>query len=253
MIERLSLVDGVVAGFTDRRGGRSLGQYEAFNLSYDVGDNTENVTENREALFASLGCNVDWSWLKQVHGTQVLALSDEVDLTKDALIADASFTLQPGLVCSVMTADCLPVLITDRNAQFVAAVHAGWRSLAGGILFSTLHAVQKALLAEGKEYDCADVVAYLGPCISNRAFEVGGEVMDAFLKTEPEKSKKAFQLQRSGKYLADLVLLARNHLEQMGVSAISDSGLCTFEDSGRFFSYRRDGETGRMASFIYKI
>ncbi|MCY4045511.1 MAG: peptidoglycan editing factor PgeF [Cellvibrionales bacterium] len=246
MIERLSLVEGVVAGFTDRRDGQSQGKYARFNLSFDVGDEAENVEENRETLFSRLDANLRWSWLKQVHGTDVVNLPSAENLT-----ADAAFTLQKGQVCSVMSADCLPVLLTDQKARFVAAVHCGWRSLASGILFNTLRDVQKALLVEGEDFDASSVVAYLGPCISNRVFEVGSEVRTAFLKLAPEKAESAFSLRSNGKYLADLLLLARIHLEQMRITNISDSGLCTFEDAGRFYSYRRDGQTGRMVSFIY--
>jgi YfiH family protein len=159
--------------------------------------------------------------------------------------ADAGIASQPGTVCAIMIADCLPVLLTDRAGTRVAAAHAGWRGLSGGVIENTVDALREA------GADAAELMAYLGPAIGPAAFEVGADVRDAFVSRDPEAAL-AFQAHRPQKWLADLFMLARQALAHAGVSAVYGGGQCTFSDPARFFSYRRDKTTGRMAALIWR-
>lgn len=220
---------------TLRGGGVSQAPWDSCNLGDHVGDHPAHVAANREALRALLPdapC-----WLEQIHGT--LAVNAE-NGPKPA-IADAAWTRRSGRVCAVMTADCLPVLFCDRAGSVVAAAHAGWRGLAAGVLESTLVAMT---------VPASEVLVWLGPVIGPTAFEVGDEVRAAFVAGMPAASE-AFAHVGQGKWLADLDALARMRLQQVGVTALYGGGECTFSDPVRYFSYRRDGVTGRMATLIW--
>lgn len=221
---------------TTRAGGVSLPPYDELNLGLHVHDEPEVVRENRALLTALLP--EEPIWLEQVHGTKVLDL-DHPDFIPEE--ADAVFSRSPGKVCCVMTADCLPVLLTDRQGTVVGAAHAGWRGLLEGVIEKTV----KAMSAPPDQ-----VLAWLGPAIGPQAFEVGTDVREAFV-AEDRLSDAAFSKLHQGKYYADIYRLARRRLERVGVTAIYGGDLCTFHDEDRFFSFRREKKTGRMASLIW--
>lgn len=220
---------------TMRGGGCSPAPWGSFNLGDHVGDAPERVAENRKRLRAILP-NEPF-WLQQVHGNVAVDAEKHWGL----VAADASFTRRAGTVCAVLTADCLPVLLCDRAGTVVAAAHAGWRGLLAGIL-------EQALDSMGVHP--SEVLAWLGPAIGPLSFEVGVEVREAFC-AESTLSQTAFSPSGSGKWLADIYLLARHRLERCGVSSIYGGEACTVSEKSRFFSYRRDGVTGRMASLIW--
>lgn len=220
---------------TTRRGGVSSSPWGGFNLGDHVGDDPVQVAANRAALRRHLPDGP--GWLKQVHGIAAVDLAD----CPKAVEADASYSRVAGQVCVVMTADCLPVLFCDRAGTVVAAAHAGWRGLLDGILEATLDAMSA---------DAGEILAWLGPAIGPEAFEVGDEVRTAFVARDPAAAV-AFRTGQPGKWLADLEVLARQRLVQAGVTAIHGGGMCTVSDAERFFSYRRDGQTGRMATLIW--
>jgi YfiH family protein len=226
---------GVKSLQTTRRGGVSLPPWESFNLGGHVGDDPVAVAENRARLAAFLPAPP--CWLEQVHGVRVMNL----DHGHDGQPADASVSRVPGHVCVVMTADCLPVLFCDRDASVVAAAHAGWRGLLAGVLENTLAAMRVAP---------ARVLAWLGPAIGFDAFEVGEEVKVAFL-AQDSGAASCFRNVAPGKYHADLYALARRRLLARGVTAVFGGDFCVHTDKARFFSYRREGRTGRMASLIW--
>ncbi len=231
---------------TTRVGGVSRGVYSSFNLALHVGDDSSSVETNRARLRemtlsvsdAQVACAP--CWLNQVHGTRVV---DASIWTADdqAPEADAAYTRQAGSACVVMTADCLPVLLCDEAGSVVAAAHAGWRGLLAGVLESSIGAMGQA---NGK------LMAYLGPAIGPQAFEVGGEVRSAFVAKHAH-SAAAFKPCGQEKWLADIYLLARQRLEALGVEEIFGGSFCTVGDADRFFSYRRDRQTGRMVSMIW--
>jgi YfiH family protein len=229
---------GVCSLITTRRGGVSREPFASFNLGDHVGDEARCVHANRAQLGALLKATP--AWLNQVHGTQVV---DAARVDPGALppAADASFTRQCGVGCVVMTADCLPVLFCDDAGQVVAAAHAGWRGLLAGVLEATLAAMGAAPQT---------VMAYLGPAIGPQAFEVGDEVRAAFV-AQDAMAAQAFTPLPAGKWLADIYLLARLRLSGQGVERVFGGDFCTHSDSARFFSYRRDGQTGRLASLIW--
>lgn len=227
---------------TSRRGGNSSTPYDdgaggpGLNLGAHVGDDQASVAANRACLQAHLP--TEPVWLTQVHGINVVDAAQAAGVSE----ADASFTTQPRVVCAVLTADCLPVLFADRDGQTVAAAHAGWRGLAGGVLQKTVERMRAA--------GSKDIQAWLGPAIGPRRFEVGPEVRTAFVSVNPA-ADKAFRLQADGRYLANIYQLARVVLQGCGVSAVSASELCTVSEPAYFYSYRRDGVTGRMGSLIW--
>ncbi len=227
----------VRAAVTTRAGGASRAPYDTFNLATHVGDDPAAVRENRARLRAALLLPAEPVWLKQVHGVVM------VDAAQNGVEpeADGAFATQPGAVCAVLTADCLPVLLCNRAGTKVAALHAGWRGLAGGVI----EAGVKVLGVPGSE-----LLAWLGPAIGPASFEVGPEVRVAFIQRDTQAAQ-AFRGAREGKYLADIYQLARLRLLRLGVAAVYGGGFCTVTDSARFFSYRRDGATGRMASLIW--
>lgn len=220
---------------TRRGGGCSPPPWDGFNLGDHVGDEAARVAANRASLRALLPAEP--LWLRQVHGTAVR----DAAASGENCEGDASFARRPGAVCAVMTADCLPVLFCDRQGSVVAAAHAGWRGLLDGVLEATL----AAMAVDGR-----DVLAWLGPAIGPNSFEVGSEVRQAFVDRDPAAAA-AFAPGAPGKWLADLYLLARQRLQGCGVDAVFGGGECTFRQSDAYFSYRRDGVTGRMASLIW--
>ncbi|MGE8395895.1 peptidoglycan editing factor PgeF [Pseudomonas sp. BIGb0427] len=224
----------VRACVTTRSGGVSLPPYESFNLGDHVGDAPAAVAENRRRLTAEFG--IQPAWLKQVHGV-VVADADPGVIAE----ADASYSDAPGIACTVMTADCLPVLFCDRAGTRVAAAHAGWRGLANGVLEATL----KRLALPPEE-----VLVWLGPAIGPQAFEVGLEVRDAFTTVHPETAQAFVPGAQPGKLMADIYQLARLRLAARGVNAVYGGGLCTVSDP-RFYSYRRTPQGGRFASLVW--
>lgn len=227
--------DRVKTLVTTRAGGVSAVPYDGLNLGDHVGDDPASVALNRAILRAVLPAEP--VWLQQVHGIRVLDIDGGMGSTE----ADASVTHQVGRVCAVLTADCLPVLFCDCEGEVVAAAHAGWRGLLGGMLEASVAAMH---------IPAANVMAWLGPAIGAQAFEVGDEVRDAFIAEQPEASA-AFAAHRPGKWLADIYALARMRLLRIGVTRIYGGDACTYTDAARFYSYRRDGVTGRMASLIW--
>ncbi len=224
----------VRACMTTREGGVSPPPWASFNLGDHVGDDPAHVAANRARLRESLPAEP--GWLRQVHSPRVVELGREQNPE-----ADASFTREAGQVCAVLTADCLPVLFCDRAGSVVAAAHAGWRGLANGVLEATVAAMGVAP---------ADVLAWMGAAIGPQAFEVGEEVREAFITRHPEAAA-AFAPHAPGKWLADLYALARIRLGSVGVRSIYGGGRCTFSEAETFYSYRRDGVTGRMAALVW--
>lgn len=244
---------GVRAVFTTRAGGLSAAPYDSLNLGDHVGDLPARVAANRALLRQALGGRA--VFLQQVHGNEVLALDAATD---DGLQADACVTKEAGIACTIMVADCLPVLLAIADGVTVAAAHAGWRGLAGGKNGrGVLESVHTAMGAD------ADTVAWLGPCIGPSAFEVGPEVKAAFEAAQSEAGR-LFKPTGSGKYLADLPGLARLRLHALGITRIygndGSDAWCTVRNPSRFFSHRRDagpagngfGTTGRMAACIWR-
>lgn len=222
---------------TTRGGGVSGGVFCSLNLGDHVGDDPAAVAANREIVVARIGAQP--RWLNQVHGTRVIDAALPGDVRPPE--ADAAFSRRAGVACVVMTADCLPVLFCDEAGTVVAAAHAGWRGLLAGVLEATI----AAMSIPGK-----DLMAWLGPAIGPQAFEVGDEVRAAFVGQAAEAAA-AFRPGAAGKWRADLYLLARQRLAGRGVTRVFGGDFCTVSDKARFFSYRRDGQTGRMASLIW--
>lgn len=228
----------VVACVTTRRGGYSAAPYDSLNLGDHVGDDPESVQRNRKRLSKILDLPNEPQWLNQVHGTTVLNAAQIQPGAK----ADACHSREPGVVCAMMTADCLPVFFSDDEGREVAVAHAGWRGLAAGVLEATVDAMQTPP---------ARIMAWLGPAIGPERFEVGDEVRTAFSKEDPTATQ-AFKPSPNGRWLANIYMLARLRLERAGVKSILGGNLCTFSDDGNFYSYRRDGhQSGRMASLIW--
>lgn len=225
----------VRALITTRSGGVSVGPYASLNLGEHVGDDPLAVAENRRRLVRHLPAEP--FWLSQVHGTRVLRAEGAAPGAE----GDAAFTREKDVVCAVMTADCLPVLLCDAAGSVVGVAHAGWRGLAGGV-------AQATVAAMGVPPD--SLLAYLGPAIGPGAFEVGDDVRAAFLHQTAEAAR-GFVPHGAGKWLADLYELARQCLRQAGVGKVFGGGYCTVAEPQRFFSYRRDKTTGRMAALIW--
>lgn len=237
IIPHWPLPESVGACSTTRKGGISLPPYDALNLGAHCGDNPQHVAENRRLLSVAANLPAPPVWLEQVHGNAVLRLDDEPFLTKRA---DAAYSHTPGKVCAVMTADCLPVLFCNTAGTEVAAAHAGWRGLCAGVLEQTV-----ACFQDKPE----NITAWLGPAIGPAAFEVGPEVREAFISVD-KKAASAFRA-FGEKYYADIYLLARQRLENVGVTQVYGGDRCTWSEPADFFSYRRESITGRQASFIW--
>jgi YfiH family protein len=240
---------GVGALATSRDGGVSSGPYDdgkgggGLNLGLHVGDDPEAVRANRARLQEWLPGRP--AWISQVHGADVVDAAT-VGPDQPVRVGDASVATAPGVVSAILTADCLPVLFAGLEGKVVGAAHAGWRGLAGGVLGATVRAM--------RERGAGEITAWMGPAIGPSAFEVGPEVLDAFLAAAPgEATRAAFQAYpgRPGKYLADMFALARLMLAQDGVTRVHGGKLCTATAPQRFYSYRRDGVTGRQASLIW--
>lgn len=217
---------------TTRSGGVSTGPWASFNLGSRCGDSVNHVDQNRAGLEQELPARV--RWLHQVHGTRVVKHTGEPHGEPEG---DAAVTFEPGQICAVLTADCLPVLFCNRRGDRAGVAHAGWRGLAAGVLEATVKALDEAP---------SELLAWLGPAIGPDAYEVGVEVAGAFAEEFPAGFKR-----RGDRYLLDLYKLARLKLAKAGVDRISGGGFCTLTESDRFFSYRRDGVTGRMASLVW--
>ncbi|WP_070972227.1 peptidoglycan editing factor PgeF [Vibrio sonorensis] len=216
--------------------GFSTGVYAGLNLGKHVGDDEQTVQQNREWLCQKSGMPSQPVWLNQTHSTHVASVRKSTALVLDA---DGAFTETQGVVCSAMTADCLPVLLCNTSGTQVAAVHAGWRGLADGILENAVN-----------KFD-GEVMAWLGPAITQKAFEVGQDVYDAFVTRQPEAKQAFVAGAQVDKFQADMFALATLRLNAAGVSKVYSSDLCTYNDEQRFYSYRRDGVTGRQATFIW--
>ena len=231
-----------------RSGGVSISPWDSLNLSFSVGDDPAAVARNRARFVHAIGARP--VWLKLVHGTQVLRLHTATE-DHPATPADAAWTTDCGVACTVSAADCLPVLFALRDGSAVAAAHAGWRGLAAGVLEATLQA-----MCRGTGAQPADVQAWLGPCIGPESFEVGADVLQAFGVRPGDGPVAHFQARPRAdgqmRWLADLAGLARQRLVAAGVQAISGTRACTVQDASRFFSFRRSGVTGRMAASIWR-
>jgi len=226
----------VRCAFTLRAGGVSQGPYASFNLGAHTGDDPRAVAENRRRLGRLLSLPGEPHWLEQVHGTHWL----DLDRPPLNLQADASFTRSQHRVCAVLVADCLPILLTNREGSMVAAVHAGWRGLAGGVLESSARALGAT----------DELMAWIGPGIGPAHFEVGAEVRTALLALDPAL-EGAFEPNVRGRWQCDLPRVARQRLTAAGVRQVYGGEHCTFAEPGRFFSYRRDRHCGRMAALIW--
>jgi polyphenol oxidase len=239
---------GVRALCTFRTGGASAAPYASLNLGGHVGDAPEAVAENRRRLRVEAGLPAEPVWLEQVHGVHVADLDAAPDpggTSGRVECADAAFTRRPERVCAILTADCLPVLLAAESGDLVAAAHAGWRGIAGGVIEATVVAVTAAGATPGR------LLAWLGPAIGPGHFEVGAEVRAALLAADPG-AEAAFAPNSRGRFMADLGRLARRRLEARGVDRIYGGGECTFDAADRYFSYRRDGVTGRQAALIWR-
>ena len=225
----------VTALQTTRKGGISVAPYASFNLGVHVGDNQLAVLRNRMLLAPLMPSEP--VWLNQVHGVSVADAGHAGCLPQ----ADASVATHPGAVCVVMTADCLPVLLCDETGSVVGAAHAGWRGLCDGVIEATVTSMQ---------LPASTLMAWLGPAIGPTVFEVGDEVRTAFVAKQPQAAQ-AFVAAAEGKWMADIYQLARLRLQALGIHRIYGGDLCTYSDDQRFYSYRRDGVTGRMGTFIW--
>jgi len=234
-------IPGVHAGTTTRKGGISQAPYHALNLATHVGDEDSAVAVNRERLEQALALPSRPCWLEQIHGKQVCRMKT----SHQGLTADGSYTDTPGIVLAVLTADCLPVVLASHNGDEVAVVHAGWRGLAAGVIESGL-----------QQFSCepSDIKAWLGPSIGEQNYEVGHQVYDAFVSIDAQY-QTAFASSRPGHWHANLYTLASQRLQQAGVKQIMGGGKtatwCSYEQDDQFFSYRRDGDTGRMATLAW--
>ena len=242
-VDRLELIipdwpgaENVKAFTTTRGGGVSSAPWYSFNLGDHVGDDPGDVMSNRDTLLREGNLPAMPLWLKQVHGCDVA----DAESASTGCIADAAYADEPGKVCAVLTADCLPLLLADRRGGEVAAVHAGWRGLAAGVVESAIARFEAAP---------DDLLAWMGPAIGPDAFEVGDDVRDAFLRHD-ESAEAAF-VRKEDRWLANLYLLARQRMGALGLSEVFGGDRCTFTEARHFYSFRRDGETGRMASLIW--
>ncbi|MDR9407049.1 MAG: peptidoglycan editing factor PgeF [Spiribacter sp.] len=238
-------ISGVNAGFTQRTGGVSHAPYESLNLALHVGDHPDHVHENRQRLVDAAALPEEPRWLKQVHGARVVHASD---VERDVTEADAVWTDQPGEVCAVLVADCVPILLAANEGRCVAAIHAGWRGLAAGVIEATIEALPVA--ADG-------LSAVIGPCIGKDAYEVGPEVIEALDQAMPvppqfrqsEASQESRLTERDAFWL-DMAASAEAVLRYAGVPTPRLLGHCTHTEANQYYSYRRDGVSGRIAGFI---
>ncbi|MGZ8200946.1 MAG: peptidoglycan editing factor PgeF [Methylosarcina sp.] len=228
--------ENIKSAVTLRTGGVSEGPYESLNMALHVGDDSERVRQNRQIVNILLKLPSEPIWLEQVHGNRVVRARHDLSAPQ----FDASFTEEAGMVCAVMTADCLPLLMCAADGSQVAAVHAGWRGFLAGVIGNTVAAFGER-----------EVMAWLGPAIGPECFEVGSEVRDAFL-LKSKSSTAAFKAGKNGKWLANIYQLARNELAEFGITRVYGGNFCTVTEADRFFSYRRESVTGRMATLIWR-
>ncbi len=224
------------AATTLRTGGVSQGVFSSLNPAAHVGDDSNRVRQNRQIIREMLDLPAEPIWLNQIHSNRAVKAVKTATLQQ----ADASYTHESGVVCAVMTADCLPLLVCSSDGAQVAAIHAGWRGLLTGVISNTVRAMQRS-----------NLLVWLGPAICPDCFEVGTEVRNAFL----EKSvlfNNAFKEQGNDKWLADIYQLARIELAELGIADVYGGTNCTFTEHDRFYSYRRDTQTGRMATLIWR-
>jgi YfiH family protein len=224
---------------TYRGGGASSARFASLNLGDQVGDDPAKVAENRARLVREARLPAEPCWLTQVHGVGVRDLDTEAAGSE---AADAAFTREPGRVCAILTADCLPILLAAESGELVGAAHAGWRGLAAGVIEATVGAMN---ILPGR------LLAWLGPAIGPQHFEVGAEVRQAFLDQDAG-ADEAFAENARGRFMADLGLLARRRLRNLGIDRIFGGGPCTYAAADRYFSHRRDGNTGRQATLIWR-
>ena len=236
---------GVRAAFALRSGGVSAPPFDSLNLGAHVGDEAEAVAENRRRLRTQLRLPEEPVWMEQVHGIDVLDLDALAHggAARGVVSADAALTRRAGRICTVQVADCLPVLLAARDGSAVAAAHAGWRGLAGGVLEATVQALA---------VEPGQLIGWLGPGIGAAHFEVGEDVRRAFVTHDAAAAAAAFTSNQRGRWQCNLAALARARLAALGVAAVFGGEWCTYADAARFFSYRRDGRCGRMAALIWR-
>lgn len=230
------VASNIHAAVTLRSGGVSQGTFDSLNLGLHVNDEPENVYKNRRIISRMLGLPSEPVWMEQVHGIDVIKAGQSKQIEK----ADASYTDKKNTVCAVLTADCLPILLATTDGSKIAVIHAGWRGLLSGVVANTVNTI-----------GTINLVAWLGPAIGVDCFEVGQDVKDSFIK-KSEKFTQVFTKINEKKYLADIYKLAKIELASVGINQVYGGGFCTVTDKERFYSYRRDGETGRMASLIWR-
>ena len=232
---------------TTRHGGVSKSPFNTLNLGLNAGDDSADVLQNRIIVRSHLP--TEPLWLKQIHGATVSTPINRNASSGRPFEADAAVTNIPNEVLAILTADCMPVLFASKSGGVIGAAHAGWRGLSGSVLENTL----QEMLAISPGLSPKDIVVWMGPAIGPTAFEVGEDVLQAFTPQGQDILSKAFTpiVASPGKYLANLYLLARDRLRSLGIEQIDGGDFCTFNDSERFFSYRRDKETGRFASLIW--
>lgn len=228
--------DNIHAATTLRTGGVSITPYDSLNPATHVGDDLACVTENRHRIKTMLALPAEPVWLEQTHSNLVINAAQTTTLQQ----ADASYSNEAGVVCAVMTADCLPLLICSTDGKQIAAIHAGWRGLLAGIITNTVNALATT-----------EVLVWLGPAIGAARFEVGAEVRAAFVSKSPAFDS-AFTQTKPDKYLADIYQLARIELAGQGIHAVYGGDFCTVTEQERFYSYRRDTQTGRLATLIWR-
>jgi polyphenol oxidase len=226
----------VHAATTLRTGGVSQAEFASLNPATHVGDKPDKVSQNRQIIKTMLGLPSEPVWLNQTHSNRAV----KVEIDGIPAQADASYTDQPGVVCAVMTADCLPVLVCSEDGKEIAAIHAGWRGLLDGIIDNTITALKNK-----------DLLIWLGPAIGPSCFEVGDEVRAAYLEKSTQNAA-AFKPLSQGKWLADIYQLARINLAALDIGKVYGGGFCTVTDYQKFYSYRRDKVTGRMATLIWR-
>jgi copper oxidase (laccase) domain-containing protein len=241
---------------TTRLGGASRGPYESFNLGDHVGDDPGAVQRNRELLREALNLPSEPLWLKQVHGTNVVDAASAAP----GVTADGAYTNRPGIVLAALTADCLPVFLCDRAGTKIALLHAGWRGLAGGVIEAGVARLAAAGDVQGGTSPGPrgtsvwaggdELLAWLGPAIGPDSYEVGDEVRAAFVARDAAAAR-AFRANGPGRWRADMYELARQRLRASGVHEVQGGQHCTLREQERFFSYRRDGQCGRMASLLW--
>ncbi len=230
--------NNISAFSTSRQGGVSPAPYDSLNLGINAKDRANNIQENRDILGKNLNLPSEPIWLNQIHSNIAIPASEHARYQE----ADASYTGQNNTICVVLTADCLPILLCNRQGTYVAAIHAGWRGLQKQIIESTLHTLP---------YDPNDLMVWLGPAIGPKYFEVGDEVRDLFITMDRDLIN-AFTLSKNNRWLCDIYAIARLQLKKLHITHIYGGDYCTYSDPSKFYSYRRDGaETGRMASLIW--